>query len=124
MKAQTGAEFFVVFSCVALVLLILVVISAGQATNLLHSKNILSAKKTAYEIASIINNAYLAGDGAEYVTWVDSNNEIISISGNNVIVEKNGEKASASLLTANINTTEIVAGYQKIKNNAGLIEVE
>ncbi len=124
MRAQGSAEFLIVLSCVVIVVLILTMIYSGQVTNFFQSKNVLSAKKTAYEVTSIINNVYLVGNGTQYTIWIDSNNGTITISGNNVVVEKNKVKVYASLLTKNINTTFITTGYKKIKNNNGLIEID
>ena len=124
MRAQISAEFFVAFAAVAAVVLISVLIYGAQLTNLLQSKDALSAKKTAYQLSAAINSVYLAGNGTNAIILVMPNNESITISGNNLVVQKNKEKVSISLLTDRINSSSIQSGYRKIKNNAGLIEIE
>lgn len=123
MKAQVLSEFIIILACVMIVLIVFVAIYSGQITNLIQSKDTLTAKKIAYQLSGVINNVYLAGDGTAYDITIIRSNENISISKNNLIVTKGGVKVSMPLITENINTSEIIGNRLSIKNNAGLIEI-
>lgn len=123
LKAQISAEFFIIFVCVMMLLLIFTTIYYSQTLNLFQTGSTLSAKKLAYQVASAINGVYLAGNGASYNLSIPYSNESITLSGNSVLVEGGNAKVSAPVLTNNLNATNVAHGAVTIKNNNGLIEV-
>jgi hypothetical protein len=97
----------------------------GGSLNLFQAQDSVVAMRNAYAVASALNYAYLAGDGASYnftLTGV-ANGENITIWDYAVTSQRPHASASAPLLDADVNVTALGTGNMMISNNRGELDI-
>ncbi|MCI0503676.1 hypothetical protein L0Y65_03105 [Candidatus Micrarchaeota archaeon] len=126
MLAQASAEFILVITLLLFIFLIFYVVYVDQASNLVRSRERLSATHEAYALSIAMNYVYLAGDGAslEYPLPFHDGRGNLTVSGA-VVESAQGEAVSQSPLLANIqNATQVSSAQVTIRNNGGVLSVE
>ena len=125
MKAQVSSEFMVVFSALLMIFVVVFTMYFGGSLNLFQTQGSVASYRNAYAIASAINFAYLAGEGASYNLTISrlGNEENVTVSDFGVTSERPGASASAPLLDADVNTTSIGRGSIVITNKNGGIGI-
>lgn len=126
MRGNISAEFLTILAALMIIFLIFTVTYSGQNLNIMHIKEMLSGRQTAYSVATAVNYVYLAGDGAQYRFNVigKDNDENITFFSHSVESRRGAEVSSAPLLNGDINVSTLDERSVVIKNNDGVIGID
>jgi len=119
-------EFLFILAALALLLLVLYVVYAGQRINLFQVQDTLASTRNAYALSAAINYVHLAGHGAEYNFTLSGVSDIENVTLSEYAAESDRTHAvsQAPLLNGNMNVSTVEGGRMLIKNNNGAIEIE
>jgi hypothetical protein len=126
MKGQTSYEFLIIYASLLMVFLIIFLVYFDGSLNLFQRQAKTNTLRNAEAIAAAINYVYLAGDGARYNLTLTNimNDENITISDYAVTSIRPHASASAPVLNARVNATQISErGNIIIANNEGEINI-
>jgi len=130
MKAQSAVEFLLVLAAMLVLFIVLITVYHGQLINTGQSMAKLETWTSAYHLASVINSAYLAGDGAVISFAISAPNSILQV--NNSIVTSSIDRYNArtqvfilaqNTTIINITTNATANAPRVVRNKGGTIEI-
>jgi uncharacterized protein (UPF0333 family) len=126
-KGQVSVEFLIVLALLLVLFLFSMAIFAERNSGFIYSKERHEAGVVAGKLARTINGIHLAGGGAEATVLLEEKgiDFNVSVSGNSVVVEWQGNYVDAALLTDGVSAAQIGFGrFVNVRNVNGGIVIE